>query len=288
MTPSAPEGIPGDIEYLRLPRPAELFERRASRFRELAPGHPMADFLEAAAHLADAQRSALARVNPPPPPADLSEVPLRARSFRRGPEWRSGLTLLVEEARRAPWPEPAQAALSHLASAGADRIEALGDAVLAGTPAPADLAAASFTAAGLQVYFTALAARLPAEKVARSPAGCPVCGSPPVAGVVLGDDKLRYLACSLCGSEWNLTRIQCWTCRATGGISYLALEGDDGGLRAEACQGCGGYLKLFYRERRPAAEPLADDVASLELDLLAAEEGWARSGVNFFLIGGEG
>ena len=136
---------------------------------------------------------------------------------------------------------------------------------------------APFTAAALQVYFTALAADLPGGLVERVPSGCPVCGSPPVAGVVMGDDKLRYLTCSLCSSEWNLTRLQCWRCRSTGGISYLAIAGEDG-VKAEACASCGAYVKLFYREQMPAAEPLADDVASLTLDLLAAQEGWAAAG----------
>jgi formate dehydrogenase maturation protein FdhE len=36
----------------------------------------------------------------------------------------------------------------------------------------------------------------------------------------------------------------------------------------------------------PSVEPLADDVASLTLDLLAAQDGWSRSGVNLFLLGG--
>ena len=36
----------------------------------------------------------------------------------------------------------------------------------------------------------------------------------------------------------------------------------------------------------PVVDPLADDVASLTLDLLAAQEGLGRSGVNLFLLGG--
>jgi FdhE protein len=162
----------------------------------------------------------------------------------------------------------------------------MADGVLAGTPATTDLAAAPFVGAALQVYFSSLASTLAAAQVARSEGGCPVCDSPPVAGLVLGDDKLRYLSCSLCGAEWNLTRIQCWSCRGTGGIRYLGVAGDQGAVKAEACGACGAYLKLFYRERMPDAEPLADDVASLTLDLLAAQEGWGRSGVNLFLLGG--
>jgi FdhE protein len=45
-------------------------------------------------------------------------------------------------------------------------------------------------------------------------------------------------------------------------------------------------LKLFSPERGPQAEPFADDVATLSLDLLMSEEGYSRGGVNFFLLPG--
>jgi FdhE protein len=280
-------GLPGDVVYLRLPRPAELFERRARRFRELAPGNPMGDFLEALADVATAQARAVARAPSSPPGAGLATaVPLRATTWARDPAWRDVLSALVEELRGRNWPGGASRALARLASAWPEELESMADGVLSGTPAATDLAAAPFVAAALQVYFAALASRLPAEAVEHGTGGCPVCDSAPVAGVVLGDDRLRYLACSLCGSEWNLTRIQCWNCKTTGGIEFLGLAGDPGGLKAEACSSCGAYLKLFYREKMPSVEPLADDVASLTLDLLAAQDGWARSGVNLFLLGG--
>ena len=286
------EGVPGDIVYLRLPRPAELFERRAARFRELAPGNPMGEFLDALSHLARAQLQALSRLAPSiGSDAGLkgrrlaAAIPLRATAWQRDPAWREGLSALVSAMKAVSLPGPAAAALARLERAAPAELEALADALLSGEGPALDLGMAPFAAAALQVYFAALAEAVPAAEVERSHAGCPVCGSPPVAGVVTGDDRLRYLTCSLCGSEWNLTRVQCWDCRATGGITYLALDGEPG-LKAELCAGCGTYLKLFYREKRPAAEPFADDVASLTLDLLAAEEGWARGGVNLFLLGG--
>jgi FdhE protein len=280
-------GLPGEVVYLRLPRPAQLFERRARRFRELAPGNPMGDFLEALAEVAAAQARAVGRVPPAPVGTGIAtSVPLRATTWKRDPAWRDVLGVLVEELRGRHWPGPASQALRRLAGAWPEELESMADGVLSATPASTDLAAAPFVGAGLQVYFTALAAGLPADRLERSDCGCPVCDSAPVAGVILGDDKLRYLVCSLCGSEWNLTRIQCWSCRSTGGIRFLGVAGDQGGLKAEACAACGAYLKLFYRERMPSVEPLADDVASLTLDLLAAQDGWARSGVNLFLLGG--
>ena len=282
-----PPGSPGEVVPLRLPRPAELFARRARRFRELAPGNPMGEFLDALGDVAEAQADALGSV-PPALPVTLPPEgpPLRSMSHVRDPAWREALASIVASLRSRPWPGPAAAALRRLAGAWPEELEAMADGVLAGTPAATDLAAAPFVGAALQVYFSSLASVLPVEAVPRSEGGCPVCDSPPVAGLVLGDDKLRYLCCSLCSAEWNLTRIQCWNCRGTGGIQYLGLAGDEQGVKAEACGTCGAYLKLFYRERMPDAEPLADDVASLTLDLLAAQEGWGRSGVNLFLLGG--
>lgn len=282
-----PPGMPGDVVFLRLPRPAELFARRARRFRELAPGNPMGEFLDALGDVADAQAGAVARIPSTPATRELpAAVPLRATSHSRSPAWREALASIVEDLRSRPWPGPAAQALRRLAGAWPEELEAMADGVIAGLPASTDLAAAPFVGAALQVYFSAQASTLPAEALERSAGGCPVCDSAPVAAVVQGDDKLRYLSCSLCGSEWNLTRIQCWSCRNTGGIRYLGVAGDAGGVKAEACGTCNAYLKIFYRDRMPVVEPLADDVASLTLDLLAAQEGWGRSGVNLFLLGG--
>jgi FdhE protein len=282
-----PPGAPGDIVYLRLPQPAELFARRGRRFRELAPGNPMGEFLEALAAVADAQAAALARLSPAPPAGALpTSVPLCATTWARDPSWREALSSLVAGLRTRAWPAPAALALRRLSQAWPEELESMADGVLSGTPASTDLAAAPFVAAALQVYFSALASTLPAGAIGRSEGGCPVCDSAPVAGLVLGDDRLRYLTCSLCGSEWNLTRIQCWSCRSTGGVRYLGVAGDTGGIKAEACSACGAYIKLFYLDKVPSAEPQADDVASLTLDLLAAQDGWGRSGVNLFLLGG--
>jgi FdhE protein len=54
-------------------------------------------------------------------------------------------------------------------------------------------------------------------------------------------------------------------------------------VKAEVCEACGRYLKLFYLERRPAAEPIADDLATFSIDLLVSEKGYVKSGINLFL-----
>ncbi len=42
-------------------------------------------------------------------------------------------------------------------------------------------------------------------------------------------------------------------------------------MQAETCTACGTYRKIVNQEKDPLAEPLADDLASLMLDLLMSE-----------------
>lgn len=67
---------------------------------------------------------------------------------------------------------------------------------------------------GAQVCWTRLAAALDTAWITRpeSHGLCPVCGSPPVAGIVRigdADHGLRYLHCALCGTEWHVVRAPC-------------------------------------------------------------------------------
>ncbi len=101
------------------------------------------------------------------------------------------------------------------------------------------------------------------------------------------EHRLRYLSCSLCNAEWHVVRIKCAFCDTTKGISYYAIEGGPGTVKAEHCAACKSYLKILYVEKDPDADVVADDIASLGLDILMAESGLGhRGGLNFFLLGG--
>jgi len=282
---ATPEGAPGGIVPVRLPAdPVRVFERRATRFRMLASGHAIGEYLAALASLADAQRLACQEVSIVAGEDDLSPVlPLHLEAGRRGKAWREALGVVLAEMGKVPLPTPARRALARLGTSAPSQLEGFADALLDGKLEDADAAVAPFVGAALQVYWTRLASEVPAGGVAASLHVCPVCGSPSVAGSVDGDDKLRYLTCSLCAAEWHLTRVTCATCGATGGISYFVVEGNSGAVKAEACTQCRTYLKLFYLEQDPRAEPIADDTATLSLDLLMAEQGFSRGGENFFL-----
>ncbi len=162
--------------------------------------------------------------------------------------------------------------------------------MLAGTSLDDEAALVPFVGAALQTYFTRLAATLDVALVEQCdiPGICPVCASRPVASVLrIGGEQanLRYLVCSLCATEWNMSRIQCTSCDTDKGVKYLVLqaEGDsktETAARAETCDECKSYLKIFYQEKDPHLDPTADDLATLALDLLVDEQGYARSGPN--------
>lgn len=263
---------------LALPDPARLFEVRAARLAALARGHPAGPFLSLLARVARAQQAAAREVHLGPPPRLDGDRPLDRARLPRDPGWRAALRMVASGCRDADLPGPAQAALARLAAAGDEELEARADAVLAGEPD--DLAAAPFVGAALQVLFTRLAAGLDPGAVPAAAADCPVCGAPPVAGVILGDDRSRHLCCALCAARWLLPRIRCAACGATDAISYLAIEGAPAGLKAEVCDGCRSYLKLVDLQDLPEAEPLADDAATIVLDLLLGERGYRRAGAN--------
>jgi len=84
---------------------------------------------------------------------------------------------------------------------------------------------------------------------------------------------------------WNVVRIKCLVCGTTEGISYRTIEGKPDTVKAETCEKCRTYVKILYQVKDPALEAVADDVATLGLDMLMAEEGWKRGGQNPFLLG---
>lgn len=273
----------GEIAYLKLPGRAGPFRRRAERLAELAPASAAGDFLAFLSRLAAAQARAAEQLRVPAPAGDLPA----ARPLGTGggplPEWREALALLVRDLQDAAMPAPAREALAELGRRGAGELDALAGRILRAEVGAADLAAAPFAGAALQVAWALRAAALPAALVARADdPGCPVCGFPPVAGTVMGGDKLRYLACGLCATEWHLTRVQCAVCRSGAQLHHLALDAG-GPAKAEACDACHAYTKLLYAEVAPGLDPCADDLATLALDLLVAERGYLRNGRNLYL-----
>ena len=100
-----------------------------------------------------------------------------------------------------------------------------------------------------------------------------------------GAHGARFCTCSLCATQWHAVRVKCVLCESTKGIAYQQLDGGIDSIKAETCESCRGYVKIFHQHRNPQLEPVADDVASLGLDILLREDGYRRGAVNPFLLG---
>jgi len=279
-----------------LPTRTDIFADRATRFASVATGNAMSGYLQLMATVARAQQSTLgSRTAEAVADAAMAASreygmpPLSAQSHERSPQWRADLTEIVGHVRTQST-NGVQAALTALDALDETAQESLADRLLAGTSLDDEAALVPFVGAALQTYFTRLAATLDVTLVEHCdiPGICPVCASRPVASVLrIGGEQanLRYLVCSLCSTEWNVSRIQCTSCDTDKGVKYLVLqtEGDAKGepaARAETCDECKSYLKIFYQEKDPHLDPTADDLATLALDLLVDEQGYARSGPN--------
>jgi FdhE protein len=272
-------------EPLRLPDPALLFEARATRLRALAAGHATADWLVLLSRVAEGQRAASRDVGVRPAPPAHAGSPLAYDAVARDEAWRRMLEVVLSAARAAELPAETVRAIDELGAANPSGLEAAAGEVLAGSVPVERLAQAPFVGAALQAWFCKLAARVDPSALGRGGSACPVCRSPPIAGIVQRTSRLRYLSCSLCAAEWNVPRVQCVICGAEAGLEYLHVEGDEG-VKAEACGACRAYVKLIDEERRPGAEAAADDAATLALDILMGEEGWHRAGVNLYWSAG--
>ncbi|MFP8834107.1 formate dehydrogenase accessory protein FdhE [Hydrogenophaga sp. XSHU_21] len=308
----------GDTPFLRLPEAASLFAERAMRLRQLSSGHALGDYLAFMGELALEQHQTLRSMVAVPLPdqaaidraAHSGLPPLSAVDWPRDPAWRAALHRMARSlVERAP--AGARASLERLAEADEVFLERQADLLLNGLSTGLDLATAPLIGAALQVYWTHLLLSVQAHhKGQGAPFGriddetaCPCCGSRPVASITRSAGESlgqRYLHCSLCNLEWHMVRGKCPHCLSANGLSFQSLDladGDagDGGpsratsakVQAETCDDCGHYLKMVHTDRDPLVEPVADDLASLTLDLLVADTGKQRHGVNFLLLFGE-
>ncbi|MHB8623720.1 MAG: formate dehydrogenase accessory protein FdhE [Sulfuricaulis sp.] len=298
IQPGTIEAPAGEIPFLRLPE-RNLFQERADRLGSLAAGHALADYLRFLAALTRAQHESLSQLHHVPLP-DTRQLercrehgmpPLGTQAWVRDPVWCETLRRILAQLETSRLPAATLATIARLKRFDDSSLDSLADALLAGDYENLDRANIPFIGAALQTYWLYLVTALGPEAFGRldTPHLCPACGSVPVASVVrigAADHGLRYLACSLCGTQWHAVRIKCVFCDTTKGIAYYGIEGGSSAIKAESCDSCQGYLKILYMDKDPNVDALADDVASATLDVLMAESGITRNGVNFFLLGG--
>ena len=202
------------------------------------------------------------------------------------PIWQTVLDNMLDTLQSSEGlPEPLQPLLKELRALAPETRDDIAKKLLQKEVAARHVGLAPFIMAALQVAFAKRSSKLcPRDVPYTDPANiCPVCASEPVASVIrIGGQASghRYLHCGGCGTDWHMVRVKCSHCESTQGIQYQTIEGDQGVVQAETCTACGSYRKIVNQEKDPLAEPLADDLASLMLDLLMSETRFQRASAN--------
>ena len=295
-------------------RAARLRQLANNEITAIPVGESMQGYLRLMAALVDAQAAVAAALPAEtfalPPAAEIAlslehNMPPLPVSGARPASWRTVFAAILDQLEPLAKEQPQMAAvLAQLRELDAAQLEGCADAVLAEVTEGVDPLHAPFVAAALQVVWAMRASQLdsPAVQPLVTNTLCPVCGSHPVASVIrIGGQSqgYRYLHCSACASEWHMVRVKCSCCEHTSKIAYQSLETnedkaevvEDPSLinkandpskvaRAETCEDCKTYRKIFNQEHDFNVEPLADDLASLTLDLLVGEAGYARASGN--------
>ena len=278
--------------------PKNLYQRRAARLRELAQDHPLADYLLFAAAIADAQLALLETMPIPQDPRlqalsgeQLANKPLDVKNWQRDPIWRKLLTALLEKLKPSA-NDQILTTIEWLEKAADSELEELADNVLAQEFATISSDKAVFVWAALSLYWLQLVQQIPHNAKQESTENlhcCPVCNTAPTASLVhFGSQQgLRYLHCALCESEWNMVRSQCSNCGQNKELDYWSIDDYMAAIRSESCGSCKSYLKIMFQEKEPKVEVIADDLASLFLDMEMEEKGFMKSGLNPFIFPAE-
>ena len=108
---------------------------------------------------------------------------------------------------------------------------------------------------------------------------CPLCGAWPALAEVRGIERSRYLRCGRCGEQWPAYGLRCLFCHLDDHQQLVSLMSESAGpaRTVDACKGCGGYLKSIAT--LSAGNPLhvlLDDLASVDLDIAAIDQGFHR------------
>ena len=110
------------------------------------------------------------------------------------------------------------------------------------------------------------------------PDPCPYCKVPAVSLLrEAAHGSRRSHVCGVCLTESPASRLGCAACgeQRVEALPIFRSEATEP-ARIDACDTCHGYVKTIDLTRDGSACPIADDVASLSLDLWAREQGYRR------------
>jgi len=110
---------------------------------------------------------------------------------------------------------------------------------------------------------------------------CPLCGGLPSMSLLKEETGKRFLFCPHCGCQWQVDRIACPYCtnREHETLHYLYAE-DEENYRIDLCEKCHQYIKTIDLRKTDVMDPFLEDIATLHLDVLAAQKGFKRPSPN--------
>ena len=109
---------------------------------------------------------------------------------------------------------------------------------------------------------------------------CPQCDWPPLLAVLRDEPEFKgrkLLVCSLCSTEWPFVRSRCPSCgeeRPEQLQHHVTAFWPH--IRIEECSSCHTYLKSIDLRLDGTVVPVVDELASVELDLWADEQGLTK------------
>ena len=113
---------------------------------------------------------------------------------------------------------------------------------------------------------------------------CFMCGGPPQVAVLRDlPDALgrRSLMCSICATEWRFQRLTCPHCGETEADKLPVHTAESiAHVRVDACTTCSRYIKTVDLRKRGDADPLVDELAAVELDIWAQDQGLTKLRAN--------
>jgi formate dehydrogenase maturation protein FdhE len=92
-----------------------------------------------------------------------------------------------------------------------------------------------------------------------------------------GEGGKRFLLCAVCSAEWEFNRVRCPACGNEDKDTLPVYTADEfPHIRIEACDKCRIYLKSIDLTKNGLAVPEVDEIASVSLDLWAADQGYTK------------
>lgn len=117
---------------------------------------------------------------------------------------------------------------------------------------------------------------------------CPVCGHEPIMAALEREEGRRIFQCSLCSTEWAFRRLQCPYCLNDDHETLRFFFVDEGSpYRVDVCDACKRYIKTVDERKMEEGKEVilaVENLATIFLDILAAQEGFRNPGQYLFGI----